>query len=195
MGNANRHADEIHRGKTYPCPMAEETRCTKTFHSKTVANRHADSIHRGMTYPCPMAEETRCTKTFTCKNYAKDHADSIHSGKTYLCQDCQRGCKSKKSLSHHRVKAHGAWIPCPRAEEFNCGRSFPDHTLAKEHLDHDHLGITYPCPLKDELSCDARFKTEKSATSHVDDQRLCVLHCVRSWWTLPAVKKRAGGTV
>ncbi len=94
------HANAVHRGVRYPCPLAKEFNCSKVFTRKPTTKEHTD-IHLGIKHPCPAAEAYRCTMLFSSKHGARRHVKMHES--PFICprQACTARFKTVTDMLKH----------------------------------------------------------------------------------------------
>jgi hypothetical protein len=135
--HAETHCSDRER---FPCSVAEEYDCTKTFASAAVAQVHAEThCSDRERFHCPVAAEYNCKKTFSSVGHAKVHAETH-------CSDRER-------------------FPCPFAKLYNCKKTFSTQHGAEDHAQRHgallHSEAKYACG-----NCRALFRTEKKRDRH-----------------------------
>lgn len=85
--------------RRYPCPLAKEYHCKKTYARAAPARDHANS-HLNIRFPCPVADEYDCTKDFSTKDNARVHVkDHTHP---YHCP--HNNCRSRFAIASESLQ-------------------------------------------------------------------------------------------
>ncbi|KAF1963619.1 hypothetical protein CC80DRAFT_397754, partial [Byssothecium circinans] len=87
-------------GLRFPCPLADEHNCPKTFSSSKMAKAHSH-IHSGVQIPCPLAKGYGCDLMFKTQEYARNHK-KLHTH-PFICprKDCIRRFQSFGDTLQH----------------------------------------------------------------------------------------------
>ncbi|XP_069945114.1 zinc finger protein 878-like [Cherax quadricarinatus] len=107
--------------------------CGAVYHNKASFHFHVKRVHMGEEERKHMCDI--CEKRFLTPADLRIHMSRVHQGeRNYWCKTCNKGYKSKVSLTYHQ-RLHTGERPhqCTM-----CGRSFRVPSYLKRHMEHDH---------------------------------------------------------
>ncbi|XP_064110873.1 zinc finger protein 354A-like isoform X3 [Macrobrachium nipponense] len=126
--NLEMHMNLHTKSKKFECKF-----CGAVYHNKASFHFHVKRVHMGneiRKYLCDT-----CGKGFLTPADQRIHIARVHQGeRNYWCPTCNKGYKSKVSLTYHErlhtgEKPHKCTI---------CGRTFRVPSYLKRHMEHDH---------------------------------------------------------
>ncbi|KAK3866430.1 hypothetical protein Pcinc_028037 [Petrolisthes cinctipes] len=124
---------EIHmnlhtKEKKFECSI-----CGAIYHNKASFHFHVKRVHMGEEVRKHMCDI--CRKVFLTPSDLRIHMSRVHYGeRNYWCPICNKGYKSKVSLTYHQRLHTGE-----RPHHCNlCGRAFRVPSYLKRHMEHDH---------------------------------------------------------
>jgi len=141
--------------------------CGKKFTNKDTWKSHIRHRHDEALFPC-----AHCSKKFILEHTMRLHVEAAHMG-SVICNYCQKGYRSKASLSEHirnlhreplsfhQKKIHPK-IDGPPYTCDECRTTFKNSSSLRAHLRNVHSGKRHSCP-----ECKTTCSTKQNLARHI----------------------------